>query len=144
MIFFRVVLIVFMTVAAQAQLEVLIRPDGPAFIYADSTLNTNVFVKNNSDQFINITRIEPSCGCVKVTVENLWLSPNEIRKIKIAVVPPFSKNMAQSWYFRIFTNANNNSTTIVIKTYIVYRHSLKHIAQYIAKFIKVCTWTTLF
>ena len=127
-----------------AQLHIVMPQSSPTFIYDNSTLQTNVFVKNTTDKFMRIVRIETSCGCVKASVSQEWLSPNATARIKVVVVPPFAKKIRQTWYIKIYTNASNDGTTVFINAYTINRSTIQNRAKDIVKFIKVFSWIILF
>ncbi|BBM84707.1 DUF1573 domain-containing protein [Candidatus Uabimicrobium amorphum] len=139
-----VLFFVFFINFSTAQLQIVVPQNSPTFIYDNTPLHTNVFVRNTGKEFIRIVRIQPSCGCVKTSLTNEWVSPNTTVRIKIDVVPPFAKKIHQTWYIKIYTNTSSDSTTVFIKAYTINRTVVQNIIKDIVKFVKVFSWITLF
>ena len=139
-----ILLLVFVMGFTAAQLQIVVSQSSPTFIYDSDTLSTNVFIKNTTDKFVRVARIETSCGCVKASLSQQWLSPNTTARIKITVVPPFAKKIHQTWYIKVYTDANSDSTTVFINAYTINRTKITSLTTDIVKFIKVFSWIILF
>lgn len=127
-----------------AQLQIVVSQSSPTFIFDNDSVSSNVFIKNTTDKFVRVARIETSCGCVKTSLSQQWLSPNTTARIKITIVPPFAKKIHQTWYIKIYTDVNEASTTVFINAYTISRTKITSLTKDIVKFIKVFSWIILF
>lgn len=92
----------------------------------NETLRTNVLILNRGDLFVEIEKIEVSCGCIFISKHKDIVSPRKTLRLDISI-DPSEKLGKSSWFVRVFTSSPDLPVThITFEAHILKNDIISH------------------